>query len=121
MWDEWLETRGASIFFGICVAALLAASILSYMARAGFTPYMFHGGLYWVAEILVDALAAIGAFGEISLWLGMWRFWVRLDKSSSGMKKFWFFVLLFGIWYGAAVYYFAIYRPRISRVRNLMA
>jgi hypothetical protein len=120
-WDEWLQTRGASRFFGFCTAGLLVATIFSYLAGAGFTPYMFHSGLYWVAEIFEDALGAIWAFGAISLWLGMWRFWVRLDKSSSGMKKFWFFLLFFGVWYGAAAYYFAIYRPQISRVRNLMA
>ena len=46
-------------------------------------------------------LAVLGPVGPIALfflWFSMWRYWVPLDRSSSGTKRFWFLVPLFGFW-----------------------
>jgi len=62
--------------------------------------------------------AIVGIGGTISLfflWFGMWRYWVRLDGSGVLVKRLWFGVLLFGLWWGSCLYYFFVYRPQIAR------
>jgi hypothetical protein len=57
-----------------------------------------------------------GALGPISiffLWIGMWRYWIRLDNSSKMAKGVSFFLLLFGMFYGSVIYYFLVYRSQV--------
>lgn len=121
MTDRWLCSREASIFFKACAIALVTVTAYAYLAAVGFSPKGLHGYVYWAAEISADVLIAAGAFGQIMLWLGMWRFWSLLDTSPPGRKKLWFVVLLFGLWYGGAAYYLAVYRSQIAHSGNQAA
>ena len=56
-----------------------------------------------------------GTLALFFLWLGMWRYWARLDCSTRMTKRLWFGVLLFGFWYGSCLYYFLLYRPQVRR------
>jgi signal transduction histidine kinase len=57
-------------------------------------------------------------FGMLFLWLGMWRYWVRIDRSSRWLKRIWFVVLLIGFWWGSVLYYFLAYLPQMIRRRE---
>jgi uncharacterized BrkB/YihY/UPF0761 family membrane protein len=46
------------------------------------------------------------------LWFGMWRYWLRVDRSKPWIKRLSFVALLLGAWWGATVYCLAIYLPR---------
>lgn len=62
---------------------------------------------------LMGAAIAIGAF---SLLGGMWFFWVKCDVSPRWQRVVWFFILLFGFFYGAVLYYFIVYLPEVRKV-----
>jgi hypothetical protein len=62
-------------------------------------------------------LGVVGPIGLFFLWLGMWRYWVRLDSSRVWVKRIWFPVLLFGFWWGSVLYFFSIYLPQTLRRR----
>jgi len=65
----------------------------------------------WIG-IPVKVLVLAGVAPVLLLWLGTWRYWVRLDDSGLWAKRIWFVVLLFGFWCGAVIYYFSVYFPR---------
>jgi hypothetical protein len=112
--DDWLRSKRAARYFIFCIVATLALTIYMYTASYVLYSADLHGYVYWTVEIAVDSLVAAGVIGQLTLWLGMWRYWVRLDNSDQGTKKIWFVVLLFGLWFGAIVYFFAIYRRQLA-------
>jgi hypothetical protein len=65
-----------------------------------------------VALSLLGAAVAIGGF---SLLIGMWFFWVKCDASPRWQRVGWFFILLFGFFYGAVLYYFVVYVPKVRK------
>ncbi len=68
---------------------------------------------------LWDVLGALEAIGILFLWLGMWRYWTRVDDSNRSAKRLWFIVLLIGFWWGSALYYFLAYLPQTIRRKGL--
>lgn len=106
--DAWLRTRQAARLFFI--ATLLVAAV---------TPQLFG----WVkplsmpiwVRILWSILVIVGTLALFFLWFGMWRYWVRLDRSTRVVKRLWFVALLFGFWYGSCFYYYFSYRPQVLR------
>jgi hypothetical protein len=78
----------------------------------------YRGGLFAQDGAFVDVLGVIvgvtGAAAALYLWVGMGWYWLRLDRSASSAKKFWFVVLLLLNWVGAIAYYFAVYRRSAS-------
>jgi len=105
--DEWLTTRqAAKLFF---VATLLVLAV---------TPQAFG----WVNPLKMpmweripwSILSMLGVLALFFLWVGMWRYWARLDYSTLATKRIWFFILLFGFWYGSCLYYYCAYRPQVG-------
>jgi hypothetical protein len=41
--------------------------------------------------------------------VGMWSYWLRVDRSTRKLKRLWFFVLLVGFWYGSILYFLLKY------------
>jgi hypothetical protein len=96
---------------------LFAASALIIVAM---TVIMFDSSITFEGEgLLVKILA--GIFGILApaglflLWDGMRQYWLRCDQSSNAMHKASFWLMLFGLWYGALVYYALVYLPRTLR------
>jgi len=67
---------------------------------------------------LAWAIVGMVAISMAFLWLGMWRYWVRLDNSGVFTKRIWFVILLFGLCYESCLYYFFVYCPQIARKVN---
>jgi hypothetical protein len=63
-------------------------------------------------------LGALAAIGSVFIWLGMWRYWVRIDNSRPWIKRIWFVVLLIGFSWGSCLYYFFGYLPEFLRRRR---
>ena len=51
--------------------------------------------------------------GTAFLCVAMWVYWTKADESSSEAKTIWFFLMIFGVWLSAIIYYFAVYRRQV--------
>jgi hypothetical protein len=69
-----------------------------------------HDALRIRLSLAILLLAAIA--GMFFLWIGMWWYWATLDDSGKWAKRFWFLMLLFGVWFGGAMYYVCVYLPQ---------
>lgn len=110
--DDWLVSPiVAKIFLSaaICLVALIPLFL------GWFDPRSLPAWMQLPRTIIGMVIAA----GVVFLMLGMWRYWIRLDDSMPTWKRVWFFVLLFGFFYGSCMYYFFVYMPQINRKRHL--
>jgi hypothetical protein len=104
--DDWLVSRRADKLFLVAVLFILG-TIPIFLGRIDPARLGF-----W----LRFTFGIEGILGPISIffvWIGMWRYWIRLDNSSKFAKTASFFLLLFGMFYGSVIYYFLIYRPQV--------
>lgn len=89
--DRWLISRQAAwVFFGCTICVGFATPIL-----LGSDPSRIYS---WMGS-LRDLVGGLSAIGTLFLWLGMWRYWVRVDNGGKWMKRLWFLVLLVGFWW----------------------
>jgi hypothetical protein len=111
--NEWLIGRVASILFGLSGFLTLAVTLLWIgVLRVSDTNL-------W-EDVLLGIFGAGGVLGAFFIWAGMWQYWVRIDESSASIKRIWFIVLLFGIWYGGIIYYLVQYTWRDRRGRSAL-
>jgi hypothetical protein len=104
--DEWLVSRRAANFFFLASLFVLG-TIPIFLGKVGTSKPSFWINLAWGTE---------GVFGPLSIffvWIGMWRYWIRLDNSSKSEKRISFYLLLFGMFYGSVIYYFFVYRSQV--------
>ena len=111
--DEWLVTRQASVLFFLSTLCVVIYTFA--FSRLDLTMMSFWNRLPW------GILVLLGPIAIVFLWLGMWRYWVRIDGSSVWVKRLWFLALLFGMWYGACLYYLVVYLPQVLFKRRAEA
>ena len=111
--NDWLISRlSTALFF---VSAVLVIAMTPVFLGLDTTKMTFWQRLPW------GILGIVGPLGIIFLWLGMWRYWVRLDNSKVWIKRISFIVLLLGFWWGSCLYYFFAYLPQVIRRRRAEA
>lgn len=109
--DDWMVSRkAAKLFFASAVLELL--STLMFFGWIDIAKMTFSQRLPW------GILGMVGSVGTGFLWIGMWRYWFRLDDSGAWNKRFWFVVLLVGFWWGSCLYFFFAYLPRVTHHRT---
>lgn len=108
--NDWLVGRTASRLFAASSVIALATTPFSL----GLTKIPQVPTLSWTNLFLAIA-GVVGSLSIIFLWTGMWRYWTQCDASSRAVRRIWFFVLLFGLWYGAVLYYLVRYLRRGSQ------
>jgi uncharacterized BrkB/YihY/UPF0761 family membrane protein len=109
--DDWLVSRLSMKLFFLS-ALLVIAMTPVFMGVIDTNKMTFLQRLPW------GILGVVGPLGLFFLWLGMWRYWVRLDDSKRWMKRVSFAVLLIGFWWGSVLYFFLVYLPRMIRRRS---
>lgn len=62
--------------------------------------------LFLSAFMVVAALISASLF----LWIGMLHFLIVYDGRSAARKGLWFLIMLLGLSYGAAIYYWIVFR-----------
>ncbi len=67
-----------------------------------------------VLRILGGTVGILGAPASLVIWCGMVAFCVREDDSPAGAKIFWFALFFIAAWFGAAAYFFTVYRKRVQ-------
>jgi len=105
--DDWLATRLAAILFFFSTFCVLVFTPVFPNLNASL--------IYLWQRILSTVLALVVTVGIFFLWIGMWRYWMRLDRSRVWVKRMWFLVLLVGFWWGSCLYYFLGYLPQVIR------
>lgn len=111
--DDWLiSSLTAKLFFlsTFCVLAVTPAVMGIDTTKLTF----------WI-RFPLTALGFLVPVGVLFLFVGMWRYWMRVDHSRPWIKRIWFFILLVGFWWGSFLYYFAVYLPQLVRRRKLEA
>ena len=107
--DRWLVSQQARMIFGIALMLTILATF-AIIKFPGNTIAMSSA-----ARIFYGTIGCAGPAGIFFLWLGMWRYWVRLDTSTLGLKRVWFLLLLLGICYGGCIYYLFGYLPQTQK------
>jgi hypothetical protein len=106
--DDWIVTpQAAKLFLLCCVCVLMLTPIFFGLVNVDQMSY-------W-ARLPWGILGIVGAVAIFFLWIGMWRYWARLDRSNLWIKRASFVVLLFGFWYGAIIYCALVYFPQVRR------
>jgi hypothetical protein len=109
--DDWLITRQASSLF-------LASTILALALTPAFLGTGVTANVPLWMRIPWGILGIVGPLAVCFLWLGMWRYWVRIDDSAAYAKRLWFVILLLGFWYGSCLYCYFVYLPQVMRTRR---
>jgi hypothetical protein len=104
--DEWLTTRRAAKLLFLATLLLPTATVQSF-GWANPSDMRMWEKVVWCILAVADVLAIL------FLWLGMCRYWVRLDDSRAFAKRIWFPVVFFGLWWGAGLYHYCVYLPQV--------
>jgi hypothetical protein len=109
--DEWLGTSRASLLF-------IACSVFTLALIPVFLGLISGKGGSLLFQACWGSIGVLGAPATIFLWIGMWKYWARVDRSRRLVKRFWFIVLLVGFWYGSVLYCYFVYLPRTLGARG---
>jgi hypothetical protein len=105
--DNWLVSRQALKLF--CISTFFAGALVPIFFVVNFAKPST------LDQLLGGFEGVLGPISMFFLWIGMWRYWVRLDTSTPALKTASFFLLLVGLWLGAIPYCFFVYRPQVLR------
>jgi hypothetical protein len=106
--ERWIATRQACLLFFVASLFVIALTPVFF----GFVEPSTSG----VANVFWGVVGVVGAFSIFFLWIGMWRYWARVDASAKSAKRFWFLVMLAGFWYGSCLYCWCLYLPRVMHL-----
>ena len=112
--DDWLITRPAARLFLASTFLVLALTPV-FLGRVVTTNMPLWMRIPW------GILGVVGPFALFFLWIGMWRYWVRVDNSRVYSKRLWFLILLLGFWYGSCIYCYFVYLPQVMRASRSQA
>jgi hypothetical protein len=62
-----------------------------------------------------------GAFvgiGYVLLWMLMWVYWIKVERSSLVVRTGWFLCLFFGLNFGAIIYAFRVWATAIEKTKT---
>ncbi len=106
--DDWIVSPPVARFF-------LFASLCGIVSIPEFLGYLDPAKLPRWASGPVILLSVLLVIPTLLLWLGMWRYWFRIDKSKPNTKRVWFFLLLVGMFMASILYCFSVYLPQVRR------
>ena len=110
----WLQSdKAATLFLYSAWITVCMGIFVAFMWTPWFgqTASFRAGDL--VLRVLGGTLGVAGAPAALILLLGMIAFCLRYDNSPVGDKVLWFIVFFVGACFGAALYFFIVYRKRI--------
>lgn len=67
-------------------------------------------------SILFGIWGVYTGIGAMLLWIAMWIYWAVAERTSYRVRTGWFLALLFGMYYGALVYAFLLWRNGAIKV-----
>jgi hypothetical protein len=118
--SRWLlsnRTRALFLYSSwvvVCVGMFMLFMLSPWFQQVQVAP---HGKL--ALQILGGALGVLGAPAGLIIWFGMVMFCVREDRASS--KLFWFVLFFATAWFGAAIYFFVVYRKQFEQASSCLS
>ena len=109
--DEWLRSRTATVLFGMSACVVVGVTVAFIVDKIPVNEPSIPINIFW------GGVGMLGAFSIFFIWGGMLSYWTRCDSSVPVVRRFWFFLLVIGIWYGAVFYYLLVYM-RNTRVND---
>jgi hypothetical protein len=108
--EGWLKSPKAIVSFSIATISILASTVMSYTVGP-------HPGEF--VNTLAGILGVLGGLSAFYLWGGMWFFWVDLHTRGRRGRILWAILLTVGLWYGAILYFLAVYLPAMKLEKEL--
>jgi hypothetical protein len=109
--DDWLVSETARRTFFLSTILTFVLTLIIVTMSLAKVENMNHRP--FPERLAITLLAMAGTVGWFHIWLGMWRYWVRLDKSSPFVRRVWFMLLLLGWSWASSFYYFLVYVPQV--------
>jgi len=113
---QWLRSNKANKLFlysawvVVCVGIFFIFMMTPWFDRIDKVPRCD-----FLLRILGGALGVVGAPASLILLFGMAVFCLREDRSPIGAKILWFVLFLATACFGAAVYFFRVYRKQVQQ------
>lgn len=105
--DQWFFGRSARALFFVSTLLVISVTWILWVVELGHLPF-------W-PNLIVGLVGIGGTLSIFFLWIGMWRYWTRIDASSRWVKRLWFLILLIGFCWGAVLYCYVIYLPQSGK------
>lgn len=115
MLSHWLQSEKASRLFLYSAWIIVCVGIfMAFMMTSWFAGIEALHGRRFLLRLLGGTLGIVGAPAALVIWFGMAAFCARVDRSTFGTKTLWFIVFLVTAWFGAVIYFFAVYRKTVQ-------
>lgn len=114
---SWLRSEKAQRLFSWSAWIVVGVAVfMSFMLTPWFQQIeSIRGGILGL-RVLGAPLGVLGAPAALILLFGMMTFCVREDRSPLSSKILWFVLFFATGFFGAAVYFFAVYRKQVYGV-----
>jgi hypothetical protein len=113
----WLVSRPAYTVFRYCSWIVVAAGILmTFAVTPWFGQIQSAPAANSLLRLLGAALGIAGAPAALVVLAGMALFCILVDRSSFGKKSLWFICFLSTACFGAAVYFFVVYKKQVAAI-----
>ncbi len=108
--DDWLTKKPAQVLFGASAVVIIAVTAAAFE----FDFFSQTEGML-LHKVFLGCVGVVTPVSVFFLWDGMKQFWLRCDQSSKAFRRFTFWLMLLGLWYGALIYYLIVYLPRTRK------
>jgi len=113
--SRWIRSQKAFSLFRYAAWIVVSTGLfIAFMLTPWFSQIgaMPRGQL--LLRILGGTVGILGAPASLLIWSGMVAFCVREDDSPASAKIFWFALFFIAAWFGAAAYFFTVYRKQVQ-------
>jgi hypothetical protein len=112
---SWLRSEKAHRLFSLSAWIVVGVGVfMTFMLTPWFERIeSVRGGVLFLRS-LGAPLGILGAPASLILLFGMMAFCVREDRSSTSTKVLWFVLFFVTAFFGAAAYFFMVYRKQIE-------
>jgi len=116
MMSQWLRSNKARTLFLFSSRAVMCMGLFMILI---LTPWFNQIDKVPIGDFLLrvlgGALGIVGGPASLILLFGMAVFCLREDRSPTGAKILWFVLFFATAWFGAAAYFFMVYRKQVRQ------
>jgi hypothetical protein len=120
--SHWLRSNKARTLFSYSSwAAVCMGLFMLFMLSPWFqhVETMSRGEI--VLRVSAGALGIVGVPASLVIWFGMVTFCLREDRSPIGIKVLWFILFFTTAIFGAAAYFFKVYKKQVQGATTVPA